>query len=104
MKILKINQGKATLTIQKRVQGQYTVEACSFLTEDCHNLAIREWDAECIDLDDGFSDVGSCFGWSDEIQWNEVKLTPYYIHAANLERIEEALKHVTFTPYDRGDI
>lgn len=67
-------------------------------------LAFYKWDEQVVDLDDGFSDEGSCFGMSNHVLWNDVNLTPTIYRAPSIERLKEAFTHVTFCAWCSGDI
>jgi len=62
------------------------------------------WDEEVVDLDAGNSDESDCLGISLHLEWKEVTLTNDRIYAPNLERLKEALQHVTPCAYCYWDI
>ncbi|MEK7546030.1 MAG: hypothetical protein AAB554_03040 [Patescibacteria group bacterium] len=71
---------------------------------DATALGFTAWDDEVEDLDAGNSDESQCFGMSAHLRWNDVNLTPDEFRAPSIERLLEALSHVTLCAWCPGDI
>jgi hypothetical protein len=77
-----------------------TVKDGDRVTEDV-TLGFSEWDDEVEDLD-GDEDSQMC-NISEHLKWQDVDLTPEEYHAPSIERLKEALSHVTICAFCPGD-
>lgn len=61
------------------------------------------WDKDVENLDKD-SDVYKVLGLSQDLKWKDVELTPYEIKSPSLERLKEALQHVSIDVFCPDDI
>lgn len=100
----------AWIIVEEREVGHFVVTDDSMTDKngdwiiDAVALGFAEWDAEVEDLDDGYSDESQCFGMSNHLRWNDVVLRPDEFHAPSIERLAEAITHVTMCAWCPGDI
>lgn len=71
---------------------------------DQSSLGFIQWDSEVVDLDNGESDEGQCFGMSNHLKWKDVDMTPHEYKAPNIKRLKEALQHVAICAWCPWDI
>ena len=67
-------------------------------------LSFCHWDEQVEDLDNGKSDESQCLGMSRHLRWNDVDLTPRRYTAPNINRLKEALTHVSICAWRPGEI
>lgn len=67
-------------------------------------LGFSSWDHEVTDLDAGNSPESQLFGLSTHLVWQDVEFGPFDIKAPSIERLKEALDHVTVSAWCPGDI
>ena len=70
---------------------------------DATDLGFSAWDHLCENLDRS-SDAMQCFDISLHLKYGEVDLQPDSFHAPSIEKLEEALNHVTICAWCPGDI
>lgn len=85
------------------VEDNLTVKSDDRLWDDLE-LGFIGWDDEVEDLDAGDSEESQCFGMSNRLRWNDVDLTPEEFRAPSIERLREALVHVTLCAWCPDDI
>jgi hypothetical protein len=85
------------------VNDDFTVKNGDAIIE-ATDRGIMSWDSECKDIDNGQSDEAQCFGHSTEVHWNEVIMMPDGFRAPSIERLKEALKHISIAAWCPGDI
>lgn len=86
------------------VDDNMTDKEGSWIT-DSTALGFAQWSEEVKDLDNGHSDESQCFEMSNKLQWNEVTMEiDGPMCAENIERLCEALEHVTICAWCPGDI
>ena len=99
--------GNATtdwIDVERASPGHYNLMASSLNAGEGESLSFNQWDDGVVDHDKGFSDAASCWDHSDHLSWQEVILRPNAFEAPNLSRLQEALKHVTWTKYNNDEI
>jgi hypothetical protein len=109
--LIKIDLGdEEFIEVQETEPGAFTIvnenmtaKGGNWVT-DATALGLMFWDKEVVDLDAGQTDSSQCFNISAELQWNDVNITVDVIKAPSIERLKEALTHVTFGAWCAGDI
>ena len=97
------------IEVEETSPGHFTIVNDSMTVKDgdCMidptALGYVEWDDEVENLDTD-SDPYECFGISQDLQWNEVSLGVTSFEAPSIERLKEALSHVTLMSWCPGDI
>jgi hypothetical protein len=98
------------IEVEETTPGNYDIVNDNMTVKDgdgiVENVALgfMGWDDEVEDLDNGQSDESQCFGMSDYLRWETVILAPDHIEAFSINRIKEALKHITIGAWCPGDI
>lgn len=71
---------------------------------DNTELSFAGWDETVQNLDNMQSEEGEIFGMSNKLKWNEVILEPKKFQAKTIERLQEALEHISFCSWCAGDL
>ena len=102
---LKINDGRKWIELEKVLRGRYVIVNSSFkdFIEDEDEIGFCDWDETVINQDKK-SSPWQCFGIPISLQYKNVSFNYSVIEAKNIEEIKEALRHVTFCVWNRGDI
>ena len=66
-------------------------------------LGYSGWDEEVENMYDEY-EIWTILHASDHVRWKDVHMWGHEFHAPSIERLVEALSHVTFTPVCPGDI
>ncbi|HEU5121983.1 MAG TPA: hypothetical protein VFT59_03985 [Candidatus Saccharimonadales bacterium] len=87
--------------------GAYKIIANSMTEADDgyarYALCFTDWDDEVENCDDFYELSG--FHMSDHLKWNDVEMSIYEeCHASSVERLQEALDHVSFYAYCPEDL
>lgn len=96
----------------ERKAGQYFLvdenltDKKGYWVYDNTELGFVHWDEEVLNLDNMDSDEAQCFDISNKLKWNEVilNLNLKSFRAKSIERLCEALEHVTINSWCAGDI
>jgi len=104
-----VNDGTEWIVVREEDSGHFVIIDDSMTEEgdwlsDCIDLGLCDWNSEVQDIDAGDSDESQCFGMSTHLVWKDVTITPSSIEASSLERLSEALTHITFCSWCPGDI
>lgn len=106
--VLPLREG-GTITVEETEPGTFEIVDNS-LTQKGGDwrvantaLAFKEWDDDVENIDRG-GDAQVLLGLSESLRWKDVELTSFEIHAPSLDRLKEALEHVTLCAYCSGDL
>jgi hypothetical protein len=102
-----IEIGGHMLTVVEKSKGVFEIAEQTYTTAENPNLGIVQWDSEVEDLDKGKSDVSSELGVSTHVRWNDVEIDwdmNTGIKAPSLERLKEALQHITLGAFNQYDV
>jgi len=105
---LSVNNGSDTITVVETESGVFEVVEDSMTQGDDWivdptALGFVDWDGEVENLDKD-SDGFQCFQISDVVRWNDVVLGTGQFTGPSIERVKEALRHVTITAWCPGDV
>nr|MDO8119284.1 hypothetical protein [Candidatus Sigynarchaeota archaeon] len=92
------------IDVNEESPGMFVIVSENMTTEPETELGFSAWDKEVEDRDNGASDGSSCFGISSHLKWNDVELFPDSFKAPSIERLKEALAHVTMCAWDPWDL
>jgi hypothetical protein len=84
------------------IDNSMTVKNGNWVVDNTQ-LAFAGWD-ETVQNIDKYSEEGDIFDMSNKLKWNEVILEPNKFQAKTIERLQEALQHVSFCAWCAGDI